>query len=244
LARLLRCTAACPLAPSPLQAAELAPESLAGLTAGVHRAYGLLSAAASTKQGAHLVGATFDKHPCVWVGDGFAFSRNVAMGGAPAAAEAAAAAAPAPAPAPEQAEGEGGGRLLPSRCAPCCLMAGHLHTWTTVLLLVPTQTPVSPLALKPTFAPAWRAGAAAAAATPAPPSFKPWLHTVPPDFRQYSQLLWMAGVRSQFSAANYAAGLSTIAAAKAGGALEDSELAAALRLAEHLASALQQVGAG
>jgi hypothetical protein len=89
-----------------------------------------------------------------------------------------------------------------------------------------------------------RAAGEAAAALAAPASFRPYLHTVPPAFRQFSQLLWMAGVRKQFGAANFAAGLSTIAVGRAGAALEDSELTAALRLAEHLANALQQVWAG
>lgn len=85
------------------------------------------------------------------------------------------------------------------------------------------------------------AGDSPARSVPAQPSFKPYLHYAPEEFRQYTQLLWMAGVRSLFTAQSFAAGLASISGSKAGAALEDGELTAALRLAEHLANALHQV---
>jgi hypothetical protein len=98
------------------QAAEQTEQLQARLHAGVHHAYSLLSSACSTPQGAHLVGVTFEKNACVWVGDGFAHSKNVAMG--------AAAASSAPA-AGQDAEDAEGGCLLP-RCDFAVLLAHRL----------------------------------------------------------------------------------------------------------------------
>lgn len=87
------------------QAAEQPEQLQARLRAGVHHAYSLLSSACSTPQGAHLVGVTFEKNACVWVGDGFAHSKNVAMG--------AAAASSAQAAEQDVEDSEGGSLLLP-----------------------------------------------------------------------------------------------------------------------------------
>lgn len=82
--------------------------------------------------------------------------------------------------------------------------------------------------------------------------FRPYLHTVPPDFSSFSPLLAVLGVRPSFGASHFAAGLAAVAAAQAasaatagGGvplALDDTALATALQLADCLSEALQTQG--